>query len=222
MVFYLASLPRETFFLIKQIYSKFVSAELKAQQVPRCKKGTVAKPLDLKGSQFKCLRGIDLPDVHRLLDEVKSNTISLKEMSSECMSIKQIQKVQLAFIRGTNTHNWSEACEQFPVYTTAEQLEPFKKLDFSGKTLPPTFLKFCQRALQAAKDVSLPSDQHQDDLFCIHHGDATAIFWKAKVQSVTADKFVSMITRAMPTSSHSFPGFVLSIFDLSGDYKVSC
>lgn len=131
MIFYLSSLPNQSFDVLKQVYY----AELKSQSVPRSKKGTIGKHLDLKGSQFKCLRGLEVPEVHRLLIELNSK-ISLKEMGNECATIKQMQKVQVAFIRGTNCKNWDEPCERFPLFTTAEQLEPFKKLNFSGKTLP--------------------------------------------------------------------------------------
>lgn len=70
MIYFLASLPNESFDLLRDIFVKFVNAELKSQTVPRSKKGTTAKQLDLKGSQFKCLRGVELSDVQRLLTEL--------------------------------------------------------------------------------------------------------------------------------------------------------
>ena len=165
---------------------------------------------------------------YRLLVELKNSKISLKEMSCECAAIKQIQRVQVAFIRGTNCENWTIACEKFPLFTTAEQLEPFKKLDFAGKTLPPTFMKFCQRAatsVAACADESLiQEDKEQDNIFTIHHEDCVAIFWKEEIKQVTPEKFMLMLKMIKPNESHSFPGFSLSIFDitLETDVRICC
>ena len=138
MIFYLASLSCKSFDALLTIYQKFAEGSLKGQHVPRSKKGTLAKPPDLKGSKFKCLRGISEDIVCHLLREVAEGNVSLNEMSSECVSIKQIQKVQAAFIKGTYSESWTEAQEKFPKFATAEQLEPFKRLNFTNK-LPEQF-----------------------------------------------------------------------------------
>lgn len=224
MIYFLASLPKESFDVVKIIYTKFVNAELKSQTVPRSKKGTTAKLLDLKGSQFKCLRGIELPDVHRLLAEVSNCDITLKEMSSECTSLKLMQKVQLAFIRGTNCSTWKMACEKFPKYVTAEQLEPFKKLDFSGKSLPSTFLTFCQRVLAENENAenSEVVTKEQDNVFYTKKETCHAMFWKVDIKLVTPEKFMVMLKSAVPADSFSFTGFTLSFFDLTTcEQKVS-
>lgn len=126
MVFFLASLPNDSFSLLEEIYVKFGEGELKSQTIPRSKKGTAAKRLDLKGSQLKCLRGMEVTEVHRLLSEVNDQEISFKEMSSECVAIKNMQKVQVAFVQGTNCADWEEAVKKYPKHTTAEQLEPYR------------------------------------------------------------------------------------------------
>ena len=108
----------------------------------------MVKPYDLKGSKFKGLRGIKEDVVHRLLLELSEKRITISEMSSECNSIKQLQKVQSALIKGTGCSSWEEATEKFPSFTTAEQLEPFRKLAFSGGKLPEPFLRFCHRVTQ--------------------------------------------------------------------------
>ena len=64
--------------------------------------------------------------VCRLLKELAEEKITLLEMSSKCSSIEQLQKVQSAFIKGTNCTSWAEAREKHSFFTTAEQLEPFK------------------------------------------------------------------------------------------------
>lgn len=220
MIFFLSALPLESFCLLQQIYEKFLNAELKSQVVPRSKKGTTTKQLDLKGSQFKCLRGIDASEICRLLQEVNDNDISLKEMSSECVAIKHLQKIQAAFVLGTNCTNWDEACEKYPKYATAEQLEPYKKLDFSGKILPPMFLKFCQRALAESHDISLCNNEEQtNDSFFVHHDGHLAIFWKMSIKSVTPDKFMEML-KSVSSNSLSFPGFSLAFFDLTDGQEV--
>ena len=100
----------------------FAKGTLKSQHVPRSKKGTLVKPPDLKGSKFKCLRGISDDDVLRLLQELSEEKNSLVEMISECTSFKQLQKVQLAFLKGTNCSSWEEAVIKYQKFTTAEQL----------------------------------------------------------------------------------------------------
>ena len=57
MVFYLSSLPKESFDVIKQIYHMFVEAELKSQKVPRSKEGTMAKLLGLKRKPVQVFKG---------------------------------------------------------------------------------------------------------------------------------------------------------------------
>lgn len=52
----------------------------------------------------------------------------LNYINSECNSIKQLQKVQNAFVKGTNCTTWDECKGKYPAYATAEQLEPFKTL----------------------------------------------------------------------------------------------
>ena len=78
---------------------------LKGQQISRSKKGTMTKPPDLKGSNFKGLRGIDSDSVLRLLQDLENRKITLKELSTQCTSIKMLLKVQTAFVKGTNCEN---------------------------------------------------------------------------------------------------------------------
>ena len=49
----------------------------------------------------------------------------------------------------------------------------------------------------------------------IHHEDCVAIFWKEEIKQVTPDKFMLMLKMMKPNDSHSFPGFSLSIFDIT-------
>ena len=94
MVFYLSALPINSYDALKEIYTLCEQGKLKGQTLSHAKKGTNAKQLDLKSNNFKCLRGIELSVVNRLLTELKDCNLS------------------------------------------AGQLEPFRKLNFSGPTLP--------------------------------------------------------------------------------------
>ena len=126
MIFYLASpLPTNILNILKDVYSLYEHAKQKRQVISKSKRGTTAKPLDLKDSNFRCLRGIETSGVNRLLSEVKDCELSLRELSIECISIKQLQKVQATFVKGTNATSWEDAQHKFPQYATASQLEPF-------------------------------------------------------------------------------------------------
>ena len=52
MVFFLASLPSKAYDYLKIVHKKYREGKLKGQHIPRSKKGTVAKPPDIKGSNF--------------------------------------------------------------------------------------------------------------------------------------------------------------------------
>ena len=64
----------------------------------------------------------------------------------------------------------------------------------------------------------------QDNIFTIHHEDCVAIFWKEEIKQVTPDKFMLMLKMMKPNESHTFPGFSLSIFDitLETDVRICC
>ena len=76
------------------------------------------KPLDLKGSKFKLFRGLSEDILFQLLCELLQKKISLAEMTVECNSRKQLVKVHLAFVKGSNCVNWEEAVDKYPIHTT--------------------------------------------------------------------------------------------------------
>ena len=112
-----------------------------------------------------------------LLREVAEGKISPAEMNSECVSIKQLHKVQSAFIKGTNSSSWAEAQEKYPKFATAEQLQPFKKFNFSTK-LPEQFLKFCQRIMHTGGECDASNSSDTDSTFCTSANNSVGIFWK--------------------------------------------
>ena len=223
MIFYLAGLPEASFEALKDIFSMFSKGQLKDQSVSHSKKGTASKRPDLKASNFKCFRGIELSVVNRLIIELKNKEISLRDMSSECSSIKQLHKVQKAFVRGTNSSSWEEAKQKWPSYCTASQLEPFKKLNFLGSVLPEPFLHFCQRVVSLNPDNDHERDCTErsatDDLFLITSRGCKGIFWKHDITTVNADKFSALLHNSGVVK---FPGFSLAIFYYSdGKGKVT-
>ena len=214
MIFYLAGLPEASFDALKDIFSLFSKGKLKDQSISHSKKGTASKPPDLKASNFKCFRGIELSVVNRLLMELKDKQISLREMSSECSSIKQLHKVQKAFVKGTNSSSWEDARQKWPSYCTASQLEPFKKHNFSGSVLPEPFLHFCQRVVSSNSDKDhehdCPETLATDDSFLITSKGCNGIFWKHNIKAVNSDKLSAILHNFGITN---FSGFSLAIFD---------
>ena len=195
MIFYLAALPDTSFDILKDIYILYSKGKFKDQSISHSKKGTASKPPDLKASNFKCLRGIEPSVVNRLLTELKEKQISLREMSSECGSIKQLHKVQKAFVKGTNSSSWEDTRQKWSNYCTASQLEPYKKLNFSGSVLPEPFLHFCQRVVSSNSETRDDELEHgcseslaADDSFLLTSKGCKGIFWKHDIKTVNSDK----------------------------------
>lgn len=197
MVFYIASLPATIFGLAERIFQQYSNANIKGQKVPRSKKGVGSTSLDLKGSTLKCLRGIDLSMVEKLLQNVADGALSLHELASQCVSVKQLGKVQAAFIKATNCASWSEVEERFPEYVQPEKLEVFKKLNFNKPTIPAEFMKYCQRAMkqltQSTTSANEPSTFKSENIFFIEHSGTRAkgIFWNADIFELNGTKLES-------------------------------
>ena len=181
MVFYFASLPSASYKLAEQVFRKFRDAELKGQKVPRSKKGVHSNPPDLKGSSMKCLRGIEPTMVHDLLQGVASGNTSLHELACQCTSIKQLGRIQSAFMKGSNCSSWGEAEEKYPEFIVPEKLEVFKKLNFNKPTLPTEFMRYCQRAMKKVKQHAVEGTAtfKGDHIFALEHAktNARGVFW---------------------------------------------
>lgn len=194
MVFHLASLPTPTFDHVRSIYEQYAHGSLKGQKISKAKQASAKQP-DLKGSNFKCIRNIDLDTVHALLSEVSQGKISLADFASECTSVKQVGKVQAGFVKATNCESWDDARSKFPLFTTPQQLEPFKLLNFNGPTLPQELMRFCQNAMKKAstggKGVSIYDG---DDLYVVER-QTVGLFWKQEVLDVNADRFTDMFVK---------------------------
>ena len=68
MVLHLAALPSSTFAIIST-FDEYSKGMLKGQKLP-CSKKSPSKVLELKGSNFKCLRGVEPSVAESLLTEV--------------------------------------------------------------------------------------------------------------------------------------------------------
>ena len=199
LIFHLATLPCNSFVVVQHIFNAYSKGQIKGQKVPRSKKNVHSKPLDLKGSNFRCLRGVPEEAVYKLLLDVRDKKLSLQELSSQCQSIKQLSRIQSAFVKATNCHSWEEAVQKYPEFTTVEQLEPFKKLYFMGSTLPEAFMKYCQTAIttpQAAnKSASIITED--DRIFVIKHDSRLGIMWQTDaflVNGENLDKVLKQVS----------------------------
>lgn len=211
MIFFLSSLPNNTFTLVSSIYKQFSEGRLKDQSVPRSKKGVKSFP-DLKGSTFKPFRGIEPDKVHQLMLELSEKKISLKEAGVLCHDMKQMQRIQHSFMKIVNSEAWSEAEEKFPQFTTAEKLEPFKKLNFTTSTVPEQFMRFCKSALKSgehSQSAALMSDK-QDSTFWVENNLAVGLLWKVDSANINPDTLQTVLSG----SKSNFSGFQLTIFDL--------
>jgi len=133
-VFFLASLPKETFTVAEKVFNLFSTGQLKGQSA---KRGTLGRKLDLKGSNFKHVQGLDTPTIHQLLCEVVSEEKSIPEMTAECIRIKRMRDVQQSFILQTGSSSWEAATLKYPAHTTPEVLDEFLCIAFQPKSPAP-------------------------------------------------------------------------------------
>ena len=213
MIFFLSSLPKNTFAVVSSIFKQYSEGRLKDQAVPRSKKGVKSFP-DLKGSTFKPFRGIEPKEVHHLMSELCERKISLKEAGVLCQDMKQLQKIQQSFMKITNCETWPAAQGRFPQFTTAGKLEPFKKLNFTTSTVPEQFMRFCQEALTSGESSEPANDTSesdmQDNTFWVNNNLASGLLWKIESANINPDAIQAVFSG----SKHKFSGFQLSIFDV--------
>lgn len=100
----------------------YAEGGIKSQSCPR---GSMGKKLDLKGSNFKPMRGLDISTVTSLLEQLTKEELSIPEMAKECKKVKSLRELQKAFIDETGVKTWKEAEEKFPLFASAEALDQF-------------------------------------------------------------------------------------------------
>ena len=115
--------------------------------------------------------------------------MSFLELQGQCQTVKQLCKIQAAFVKATHCETWDEACKKFPNFTTSDKLEPFKKLNFSLPTIPEEFMKFCQAAQKYVpgheKDVT--KTHHDDNIFLFQYKCAMGLFYQISVLDISTD-----------------------------------
>lgn len=89
-------------------------------------------------SNFKTMRGLDGVMAQTVLQGVISKEMSIQEMINECREIKKMKELQEVFVKETGVASWDEAEIEFPVFTTAEALDEFKKCSF--KNVPQRYI----------------------------------------------------------------------------------
>ena len=100
----------------------FAEGSIKGQNCPI---GSVGNKLDLKGCNFKPLRGLDMPTITSLLERLTKEELNIQEMAKECRKMKTLRDLQKAFIQETGLKTWDEAVEKFPDFASAEALDQF-------------------------------------------------------------------------------------------------
>ena len=177
-------MPNRTFHLLENVFKMYSQGKLKDQVVTKSKKGICSFP-EMKGSAFKPFRGLELSTIHDILEDISSKKCSFKEATTKCSDIKALQKVQSAFIRAANCDNWEEAVEHYPLFTTAEKLEPFKHLDFTNsKKVPEKFFAYCQRIKEGMNELRLAVHEDHDNYFFISHQNSMGLLWKTNMLDV--------------------------------------
>lgn len=174
MIFYLAALPKDIFICIKTIFKLHLRGDIKGQKMSRSK-SKASNDIDLKGSSFKCLRAMQMSDVHDLLQQVADTKLSMADLALKCKSLKQLGKIKCGFIKATNSKSWEEAQSLFPEYTPDTMLKPFMSFSFSGEKLPEEFMLFCKKAINAKSQKKKNSMQDLDDIAAFDYQGSTAI-----------------------------------------------
>jgi hypothetical protein len=78
------------------------------------------KKLDLKGCNFKPMRGIETSTIMLMTEELR-----IAEMTTECRKVKALKELQKAFVEETGVKSWEEAEEKLPEFANAEALDQF-------------------------------------------------------------------------------------------------
>ena len=112
----------DTYHLLEKVFSMFAEGNIKGQNCPR---GSVGKKLDLKGCNFKPMRGLDMSTITSLLERLTEKEMSIAEMTKECRKMKTLRDLQKAFVEQTGVKAWEEAVEKFPEFASAEALDQF-------------------------------------------------------------------------------------------------
>ena len=114
-------------------------------------------------------------------------------------------------------------------YHSRYQLEPFKKLDFAGKTLSPDIHEVvstsCYQYYCMCRWKSDPKQKNRITFSPSIHEDYVAIFWKEEIKQVTHRQIHAHVWWWWNRMSllRSFPGFSLYLWHNIGNWcKICC
>ena len=105
-IFYQASLPKRVWDMAMEVMDLFENAKLKSQKLNLT---TFLMKPEFKQQYLAAIRRLDEHDQCTVLQKVIDGSCSLAEMKTEAGEMKQINALQAAFLRLTNTETWQEA-----------------------------------------------------------------------------------------------------------------
>ena len=87
-------------------------------------------------------------------------------------------------MKATHCENWEDAKSKYPFFTTPQQLEPFKLLNFNVPTLPQEFMRFCQNAMKVSAAGKAGSVYDGDGVYVVER-QRVGLFWKHELPMLT-------------------------------------
>ena len=145
MIFFLASLPNETYKVLQDVYQQYESGKL--VKVPKSKCSTADVKLDCRGSNFKGLRNLDNNIVTDVLRKVANKDIPFTAIGSHCKEIKNMRQLKEEFTRLVGASSWENAQELYPEFASEAVFErKFKGIPFTKDM--PAMVNFCQKAMR--------------------------------------------------------------------------
>ena len=152
-IFYQAALPKRVWNMAIEVMDLFENAKLKGQKLNL---STLLTKPEFKQQYLAPIRRLNEHDQCTLLQEVINGGCSLADLKMKAGEIKQMNALQAAFLRLTNTETWEEAQEKYPLFASDAQLRKFLKVDLN-KSVPQSFIDFCTRAKLSEAQSETPS-----------------------------------------------------------------
>ena len=145
MIFFLASLPNETYKVLQEVYQQYEGGKL--VRVPKSKCSSADVKLDCRGSNFKGLRNLDNHIVTDILKKMANKDIPFTTIGSYCKEIKNMRQLKEEFTWLVGASSWENAQELYPEFASESVLErKFKGIPFTKDM--PAMTNFCQKAMR--------------------------------------------------------------------------
>ena len=211
MVFYLASLPTETYKIVIRIFEMYENSRMSGSK----KRSSQYKP-DCPGANFRELRSLDSHTVSTLLTEVENEELSLSHLNKACKKIKKMLKLKQQFAKEVGVKSWEEAEQQYPRFASESALERFASAPKLAGPILAAFQQYCSRTIRAATTAPFDSCQATQSIELTVDGRS---YHGMHLAMAPEDLTFQGLTTLLP----QFPGFPLVIMRLSGrsDQEVS-